>query len=67
MKKGDIAHLPSGVQLRQLSDGIPSKYCNVEKPTAVIVIETNGSKSKVLFRGDSWMVEEKYLYPIMEG
>jgi len=66
MKKGDLAHLPSGVLLQQMEGGIPSRYHNVEKPAAVVVIERNDDKCKVLFQGSSWIVEDKYLYPLTE-
>ena len=66
MKKGDIAHLPSGVLLQQMAEGIPSRYHNVKKPAAVVVIERTDDKCKVLFQGSSWIVEDKYLYPLTE-
>jgi hypothetical protein len=66
MKKGDIAHLPSGVLLQQMAEGIPSRYHNVKKPAAVVVIERTDDKCKVLFQGGSWTVEDKYLYPLTE-
>jgi|TARA_B110000211_G_scaffold195071_1_gene223554 hypothetical protein len=66
MKKGDIAHLPSGVLLQQLEEGIPFRYHNVKKPAAVVVIERTDDKCKVLFQGGSWTVEDKYLYPLTE-
>jgi hypothetical protein len=66
MKKGDIAHLPSGVILQQMDGEIPFRYHNVEKPAAVVVIERNDDKCKVLFQGGSWIVEDKYLYPLTE-
>ena len=40
MKKGDIAHLPSGVLLQQMEGGIPFRYHNVKKPASVVVIES---------------------------
>lgn len=66
MKKGDLAHLPSGVRLQQMEGGIPFRYHNVEKPASVVVIEKNDDKCKVLFQGSSWIVEDKYLYPLTE-
>ena len=66
MKKGDIAHLPSGVLLQQMEGGIPFRYHNVKKPASVVVIEKHDDMCRVLFQGSSWIVEDKYLYPLTE-
>lgn len=66
MKKGDLAHLPSGVLLQQMEGGIPFRYHNVKKPASVVVIERHDDMCRVLFQGGSWIVEDKYLYPLTE-
>jgi len=72
MKKGDLAYIPSEVTLRQFDRGKRKqtpylrRYFKTEVPASVVVLGTGESSGnyQVLFRGETWMVEKKNLYPI---
>ena len=65
IKKGDMAHLPSGVMLTKVGDSnVPHACTIVERPSSVLVIENKDGMSKVFINGEIWSVDERYLYEI---
>ena len=68
MTKGDLAYVPSEVLLYQVEDGVPLAYHKLSKPSSVIIIDTHENRQvdefKVLFEGQTWLVNSRYLYPM---
>ncbi len=66
MTKGDLAYVPSEVMLYQTRDGTPIGYHKLAKPSSVIIIDKQMDKFRVLFEGQTWLVNSRHLYPMEE-
>lgn len=67
MKKGDLAFIPSEVTLKQFKkeNGALHKYYTLKKPSSVVVLKEVDNFYEVLFEGESWVVKQNSLYPMI--
>ena len=67
MKKGDLAFIPSEVTLKQFKKGTSAlhKYYTLKKPSSVVVLRALDNCYEVLFEGESWVVKQNSLYPMI--
>jgi hypothetical protein len=66
MKKGDLVYIPSEVTLYRYNDsqGVLSDYIKLEKPSSAVVLDDEYGTCSVLFRGQTWFVSGKHVYPL---
>jgi hypothetical protein len=66
MKRGDLVYIPSEVTLYRYNDnqGVLSDYIKLEKPSSAVMIDNEYGTYSVLFRGQTWFVNNKYVYPL---
>ena len=66
MKRGDLVYIPSEVMLYQYNDkqGVLSDYIKLEKPSSAVIVDNEYETCSVLFRGQTWFVSGKHLYPL---
>ena len=66
MKRGDLVYIPSEVTLYRYnnSQGVLSDYIKLEKPSSAVVLDDEYGTCSVLFRGQTWFVSGKHVYPL---
>ena len=66
MKRGDLVYIPSEVMLYRYNDkqGVLSDYIKLEKPSSAVMIDDEYGTCSVLFRGQTWFVSGKHVYPL---
>ena len=66
MKRGDLVYIPSEVTLYRYNDnqGVLSDYIKLEKPSSAVMIDDEYGTCSVFFRGQTWFVSGKYVYPL---
>tara|TARA_R100001082_G_scaffold47288_1_gene25283 strand:- start:38 stop:292 length:255 start_codon:yes stop_codon:yes gene_type:complete len=66
MKRGDLVYIPSEVTLYRYDDnqGVLSDYIKLKKPSSAVMLNDEYGTYSVLFRGQTWFVSDKYVYPL---
>ncbi len=66
MKRGDLVYIPSEVTLYRYNNnqGVLSDYIKLEKPSSAVMIDDEYGTCSVFFRGQTWFVSDKYVYPL---
>ena len=66
MKRGDLVYIPSEVMLYRYNDnqGVLSDYIKLDKPSSAVMLDSEQETCSVLFRGQTWFVSGKHLYPL---
>ena len=66
MRRGDLVYIPSEVTLYRYnnSQGVLSDYIKLEKPSSAVVLDDEYGTCSVLFRGQTWFVSGKHVYPL---
>tara|TARA_R100000234_G_scaffold103824_2_gene73421 strand:+ start:1021 stop:1242 length:222 start_codon:yes stop_codon:yes gene_type:complete len=58
---GDLVYIPSEALLTDYK-----KFIRTEKPISVLCVDKKNVELKVLYKGSSWWVNKKSVYPIKE-
>ncbi len=68
MKKGDFAFIPSAATLKQFKKGTTAlhKYHILSKPSSAVVLGAMDNCYEVLFEGESWVIDQNSLYPMIK-
>jgi len=69
MKKGDLAFIPSAATLKQFKKGTTAlhKYHILTKPSSAVVLGAMDNCYEVLFEGESWVIDQNSLYPMIRS
>jgi len=63
-KIGNLVYIPSSTNLLQYGKSSPIKVLMIEAPANLLVLEEEGTKLGVLFRGEIWYVDKRRVYDV---
>ena len=67
LNSGDLVYLPAHFMLTKFNnDGTVSQYCELKHPCVCILLRSDGQRSDLFYRGQTWTAPNDTLTPYVD-